>query len=176
MRICNVKDCGRDHHGRGYCLRHYKQFLKSGVVKGVKWACRYENCDKKLIGKRTNQIFCSSKCRNAFHAKTEATVRSQNVYRETDRCKLLTSIRKEKYRLSGKAKIYCERYRNLYPEKRRAGYIAYNNFNDSELCSIEGCEKEGHRHHPDYTKPLEIIWLCSGHHIEEHKYLKECQI
>ena len=23
-------------------------------------------------------------------------------------------------------------------------------------------------HHPDYTKPLEVIWLCREHHVEEH--------
>jgi hypothetical protein len=26
-------------------------------------------------------------------------------------------------------------------------------------------------HHPDYTKPLEVIWLCLLHHIAEHKRL-----
>lgn len=34
-------------------------------------------------------------------------------------------------------------------------------------CSICGNEKsEGH--HPNYTKPLDVIWLCHKHHKEQH--------
>lgn len=29
-------------------------------------------------------------------------------------------------------------------------------------------EKKAQKHHPDYTKPLEVIWLCSIHHKQLH--------
>jgi hypothetical protein len=28
---------------------------------------------------------------------------------------------------------------------------------------------KSHAHHPDYNKPLEVIWLCARHHKQEHK-------
>lgn len=35
-------------------------------------------------------------------------------------------------------------------------------------CVICGDEKS-QGHHEDYSKPLEVIWLCRKHHIERHK-------
>ena len=38
----------------------------------------------------------------------------------------------------------------------------------------EGCElkKPLQGHHPDHSKPLEVIWLCSTCHAEEHNRLR----
>lgn len=38
-----------------------------------------------------------------------------------------------------------------------------------QICSIKGCAILAERHHPDYSKPLEIIWLCNKHHDLVHK-------
>ena len=35
-------------------------------------------------------------------------------------------------------------------------------------CAVCGVEKV-HGHHEDYTKPLEVDWLCSKHHMERHR-------
>lgn len=34
-------------------------------------------------------------------------------------------------------------------------------------CIICGMKAEAH--HPDYSKPLEVVWLCSFHHKEWHR-------
>lgn len=34
---------------------------------------------------------------------------------------------------------------------------------------MEGCGIIGERHHKDYNKPLDIIWLCKKHHLELHR-------
>lgn len=30
------------------------------------------------------------------------------------------------------------------------------------------CGKPGQAHHPDYSKPLEVVWLCTEHHEGVH--------
>lgn len=37
-----------------------------------------------------------------------------------------------------------------------------------EPCEVCGAEK-AEAHHPDYTKPLEVVWLCRKHHAALHK-------
>ncbi len=37
-----------------------------------------------------------------------------------------------------------------------------------EICGDENTQG----HHPDYSKPLEVKWLCSKHHGEEHRRMR----
>lgn len=36
-------------------------------------------------------------------------------------------------------------------------------------CEVCGSSKKINAHHEDYSKPLEVIWLCSRHHGERHR-------
>ncbi len=35
------------------------------------------------------------------------------------------------------------------------------------------CGAWAEAHHPDYSKPLDVIWLCVPHHGAEHKRIRE---
>jgi hypothetical protein len=37
--------------------------------------------------------------------------------------------------------------------------------------SCEECGGEAHAHHDDYSKPLEVRWLCPEHHMGMHRGL-----
>lgn len=43
-------------------------------------------------------------------------------------------------------------------------------------CKICGSTKNIHGHHFDYSKPLEVIWLCPKHHYEIHRKDNICQV
>lgn len=55
----------------------------------------------------------------------------------------------------------------LYPEKFSAREKA------RRIIPIKPCEvcgdKKTHRHHPDYSKPLEVVFLCRKHHGLVHR-------
>ncbi len=68
-----------------------------------------------------------------------------------------------------------ERYRQKYPEKIKAqeklhGAIKCKKIK-KESCVICG-NKKSQGHHPDYLKPLEVIWLCQKHHYLKHLEMK----
>jgi hypothetical protein len=61
--------------------------------------------------------------------------------------------------------------RNKFPLKYKAAYLMNNAVRDGRLVRLP-CEKCGGKaqgHHPDYTKPLLVMWLCKDHHFEWHQ-------
>ena len=72
------------------------------------------------------------------------------------------------------------RWANANPEKRKAQHTVGNAIRDGklvrqpcEVCGVSGKKESGrnmvHAHHDDYSKPLEVRWLCDTHHNEHHR-------
>lgn len=64
-------------------------------------------------------------------------------------------------------------YRFRHPEKYQARVIMHNAARDGKIdrrpCMVCG-SKKSEAHHPDYSKPLDVIWLCKKHHVDIHYY------
>jgi hypothetical protein len=85
-----------------------------------------------------------------------------------------------KYRQNGLNKKYKKpEYREKWlfenPEKRKAHIEVRNALNSGKIhrhpCCI--CGNKAQAHHEDYSKPLDIIWLCPKHHGERHVQINE---
>ena len=59
-------------------------------------------------------------------------------------------------------------------KKNHARYLAKLEHSELQGCSIKGCSDIGEKHHIDYTKPTEIIWLCHKHHGILHRSTRTC--
>jgi hypothetical protein len=74
------------------------------------------------------------------------------------------------------ATIY--KWRKNNPQKRAAHSAVQYALESGKLqklpCSVCGV-KNAHAHHDDYSKPLDVIWLCSRHHHERHVLLRQQQ-
>jgi hypothetical protein len=62
-------------------------------------------------------------------------------------------------------------------EKRSAYNAVYRALKAGRLerpdtCEIAGCRERPEAHHDDYSKPLDVRWLCRQHHAAVH-YPKE---
>ena len=60
-----------------------------------------------------------------------------------------------------------------YPTQRKAIWTLNNAIQDGRAIRPETCSRCGQKariegHHHDYSKPLDVIWLCRRCHVEEH--------
>jgi transposase-like protein len=68
-----------------------------------------------------------------------------------------------------------KKWRKRNPEKVRAHWIVSNAIRYGKLVR-QPCEecgnKKSHAHHNDYSKPLEIQWLCHRCHWNKHGWIR----
>lgn len=62
-------------------------------------------------------------------------------------------------------------HRQRHPEKVTARSALNHAIRDGRLSRqpCEVCGGAAQAHHHDYSKPLEVRWLCRAHHAEEHR-------
>jgi len=130
-------------------------------------------------GKRYKDgLFCQCKecCSKRFK-----TWRSKNKERESERFKQYRAdnaeyeaARKRKYTKEHLPEIneHNRKRREECPERHKA-HAAVRRAVESSKLWRQPCEVCGwlftHAHHDDYSKPLEVRWLCPQHHSEVHK-------
>ena len=71
--------------------------------------------------------------------------------REWRKTHFLTGVALTRANVRAYANVYCQR--GKIPRK------------PCLVCGSKNVEK----HHPDYSKPLEVIWMCRKHHLELHR-------
>lgn len=68
-------------------------------------------------------------------------------------------------------------YQSRAPERRKA-HISLGNAVRSgrvlkwPVCALPECNGKPEAHHPDYSRPLDVVWLCSAHHKQAHALVK----
>jgi hypothetical protein len=81
-----------------------------------------------------------------------------------------------RYHATPKGKAYDRKYaftyQQKYPERIKAqnsvGTAIRNGKLAKQPCTVCGVRKV-EAHHPDYSKPLKVVWLCRKHHRAVHK-------
>ena len=41
------------------------------------------------------------------------------------------------------------------------------------VCAVPECCGKPHGHHPDYSRPLDVVWLCDKHHKGAHALVRQ---
>lgn len=110
------------------------------------------------------------KCKDCAKKDVREHRRLNESVREYDRARAKTEKRKEQ------AARLSERWNAAHPIAYKAHTAVSNAVRDKKLtkqpCLFCGSERV-HAHHRDYTKPLEVTWLCAKCHHRLHKTFPE---
>lgn len=68
-------------------------------------------------------------------------------------------------------KAYHASWIAQHPERRAAQIAVGNALNSGRLVPLPCwvCGAQAHAHHPDYSHPLDVVWLCPTHHKQAHQ-------
>ena len=148
MKIKKCKICGKSFSNRG----------NSSLT------CSYEcSLENKRINHRRN-----SKLWILRHPKK----RKEITHNYSMKNKEILSIKASEWRKKNPQKVIeqTRKWRKNNPKKRNAQARAQNNIKipKGQLCEICNKKKAVHRHHSNYSKPLEVIFLCIKCHVNLH--------
>lgn len=149
-KIMECKDCNNEEVSRTSLKRICNEcFKKKDNEKGKKWA--KDNPEK-------------SRARSQ-------NWRDNNIERNR--------INQSKWRKDNRKKMYEleVKYRKQNPEKYKAKYTVQNRkIPFGKECLKCGSTENLQRHHPDYSKQLEIVTLCAKCHVNHHHKLEVLQL
>lgn len=74
-------------------------------------------------------------------------------------------------------KLKVQRWRANHPDRFAAQTALNNAVRDGvvipwPVCAVPECNDKPHAHHPDYSHPLSVVWLCPAHHAQAHALTK----
>lgn len=149
---------------REYARIRYDEHKERELHRHKKWI--EENLEK-------YKESCKKSAARSFQKFKQERIKKAREYRENNREKVREQRRR--YKRNNKEYIKQKTYEYIarYPEKKNAvqavnNAIMYGKMTKPKICSK--CLLEGHieGHHTDYSKPLEVIWLCRECHNKEH--------
>lgn len=131
--------------------------------------CKHPGCDVEFTPKHRRHYFCNEKCKYTHHNHTEAHLAGMRSFNRSSKGKTRTKrfLQTEKGRRYNANK--AKRQRQRYPDRCNARILASKILGSDGICSMPGCNLPGEKHHPDYTRPLEIVYLCKSHHSRLHQ-------
>jgi len=130
------------------------------ICKSEKPAAAFSKNRSKYDGLPSQCKDCDSAKSREYHSLHKRPIRiSKRIYARSERGKKLISEGNKRYNANR-------------PERRIARRRINNGIRDGKIvkqpCLLCGAPKT-EAHHIDYSRPLEVLWLCPEHHRAVHK-------
>jgi hypothetical protein len=118
----------------------------------------------------------------AEYARTPAGAaaheRARRRYASTDAAKAAKRAYIQSERGKAKRAETMRRQAERFPERHHARTTLGNAVRDGRVipwpvCAVPDCCGKPQGHHPDYSRPLDVVWLCDAHHKAAHAMVRE---
>lgn len=141
--------------------------MDSSVVKKVCFKCKEEKRLSEFYRHKQMGDGHLNKCKECTKRDvTEHRVENIEKIRAYDRAR-----GKLPHRIQGNTER-TKQYRKMFPDKYRAHSLLARARKTGrviiEPCVVCGTTERLEAHHEDYSKPLDVVWLCSVHHHAVH--------
>jgi len=146
-----------------------------------------KRCKKCDLKKELHEYYKSNKTKDGYHNSCKSCWKKRRAKRYLEnketvqkqcRAYYVKNAEHLKAKSRSRKKTYEEtrKYREKYPEQYRAHYAVSNALKRGDLTKADTCRicnSNGklHAHHADYSKPLDVLWVCVDCHAKIH--LKE---
>lgn len=168
----------RSHHGDGHdtrCKDCVKKLSSRPEYRKMANAAKKLRLNEPAYLKKYNEK--KNRWQRKQYAESEEFRKSERErikeWEHTEHGKALKKVSRQQYQKTRKYKKAIEKYRKQNPQKRLAQYTLYNaiargKIHRPDKCSIcnKPCIPEGH--HSDYSKPLDVVWMCKQCHVAYH--------
>ena len=130
-------------------MRKYRA-TPEGKIKTLESTYKYQSTDRGAN--------VAKQCRERYYSSIKG-VESRKKYLSSDSGKKKTNERIKRYRNKNKHKESA---------RRKVRYAIRTGKMSRDPCEVCG-DPKSHAHHDDYSKPLNVRFLCQKHHYEVHK-------
>lgn len=181
----------KEERRREYVRAYNKKYRLNNKEKIRELHSKYREKNREKIRRnsreyyRKNNILESTReYREKYYRENkEMIIKKQKEYRSKPEIKKRRKEYIRNYQTSDNArekhKIYMrEAYKDPINKKKSnarskiSDHIRRGLIKKETNCSLCKSTNNIEKHHPDYNKPLEVIWLCRDCHVELHKDLK----
>ena len=111
---------------------------------------------------------------NLEHKKQYEAARRARIKQDPELLQKLRAQKREQHRRYRERRTF-RNYGKRKPEdplkrhaRRKNNWAIESGKITRQPCQVCG-EPKSHGHHPDYSKPFEVVWLCPKHHGEQHR-------
>jgi hypothetical protein len=156
--LCSLPECGRKYESRGYCAFHANRDrhgtpLNKPHKLSLRDKPKCKRCYLRVVtSMEEHQLTCSARDIGRFSKWAKANPEKWAAYQRKNRAR-----NRVNYKVNKKLQAAVSSSRITKPS-------------NCQKCGIEVTDKRRLQgHHPDYSKPLEVIWVCDSCHKDIHR-------
>lgn len=140
-----------------------------------------KTCFKCGSTKPLSEFYCHSRMADGHLNKCKACTKRdvrENRAANIERVRLYDRQRASRPERRASAQAVQAAWRAQHPN-RRAAHIAVNNAlraGRMQRLPCLVCGGKAEAHHPDYDRPLDVVWLCPAHHKQAHALVNQMEV